>query len=145
MTHRKEENTINFNYDHWQNRLNELRETCQIPGTSLAVLADGKIHELASGLLHRGTGVDATTDSLFQVGSITKVYTATLVMQLVDSGELDLDTPLKEVLPEFMVPEAETIMIRQLLSHASGLTIILQSTLVGGMIVWHATSKPLRR
>ncbi|APM39841.1 serine hydrolase domain-containing protein [Clostridium kluyveri] len=122
MSHKKEENTTKLNYYHWQNRLNELRENCQIPGASLAVLTDGKIHELASGVLHRGTGVDVTTDSLFQVGSITKVYTATLVMQLVDSGELDLDTPLKKIFPEFTVPEADAITIRQLLSHTSGLT-----------------------
>lgn len=66
--------------------------------------------------------MDVTTDSLFQVGSITKVYTAILVMQLVDSGELGLDTPLKDVLPEFTALGAEAITIRQLLSHTSGLT-----------------------
>lgn len=122
MSHINEKNTVKFNYDHWQNRLNELREACEIPGTSLAVFYNGKIHELASGVLHKGTGVEATTDSLFQVGSITKVYTATLIMQLIESGELDLNTTLKEVLPEFGVPEAEVITIGQLLSHTSGLT-----------------------
>jgi CubicO group peptidase (beta-lactamase class C family) len=122
-SHRKnEENTMIFDHDHWQKRLNELRATYHIPGASLAVLVDGKIHELASGVLHRGTGVDVTTDSLFQVGSITKVYTAILVMQLVDSGELGLDTSIKDVLPEFTVPGSEAITIRQLLSHTSGLT-----------------------
>ena len=45
----------------------------------------------ASGILNLGTGVEATTDSLFQIGSITKVWTATLAMQLVDEGLLDLD------------------------------------------------------
>jgi CubicO group peptidase (beta-lactamase class C family) len=116
---------MTFNVDHWQARLDDLRSTHHVPGATLAVLADGEIHELASGLLHRGTGVEATNDSVFQLGSIAKIYTATLVMQLVEAGELDLDAPVIDVLPEFSVadPEAtKAITIRQLLSHTSGLT-----------------------
>jgi CubicO group peptidase (beta-lactamase class C family) len=96
-----------------------------VPGAALAVLVDGRVHDLASGVLHRGTGVEATADSVFQLGSLAKVYTATLVMQLVDEGKLDLDAPVKDVLPDFAVadPEAtKTITARQLLSHTSGLT-----------------------
>ncbi|TLS46339.1 beta-lactamase family protein [Streptomyces montanus] len=114
-----------FSLDHWQARLDRLRAAHHVPGASLAVLAGGRIHELASGLLHRGTGVEATADSVFQVGSLAKIYTATLVMQLVDAGKLDLDAPVKDVLPDFAVgdPEAtETITARRLLSHTSGLT-----------------------
>jgi CubicO group peptidase (beta-lactamase class C family) len=116
---------MTFDLDRWQARLDDLRATHHVPGATLAVLADGEIQELASGLLHRGTGVEATTDSVFQLGSIAKVYTATLVMQLVEAGELDLDTPVVDVLPEFSVadPDAtKAITIRQLLSHTSGLT-----------------------
>ncbi len=82
-------------------------------------------HELASGVLHRGTGVEATTDSVFQMGSIAKLYTATLIMRLAESGELDLDAPVVDVLPEFSVADPEvagTITTRRLLSHTSGLT-----------------------
>ncbi|GGD89215.1 serine hydrolase domain-containing protein [Paenibacillus nasutitermitis] len=114
-----------FNPAHWQERLDRLRAANHVPGASLAVLINGEIYELASGVLHRGTGVSVTTDSVFQVGSITKIYTATLVMQLAESGELDLDAPVIDVLPEFETPDkraTETITIRQLLSHTSGLT-----------------------
>ncbi|MCG5220161.1 serine hydrolase domain-containing protein [Streptosporangium sp. KLBMP 9127] len=114
-----------FSPDHWQARLDELRAACHVPGATLAVLVDGNIHELASGLLHRGTGVEATTDSVFLAGSIAKVYTATLIMQLADSGRLDLDAPVVDVLPEFATPDAEatkTITTRQLLSHTGGVT-----------------------
>lgn len=113
---------LDFNHSHWQERLDKLRAACHIPGASLAVLVNGEIHELASGVLHRGTGVEATTDSLFQIGSISKVYTAILVMQLVESGELNLETPVKDILQEFDIPGAETITIRHLLSHSSGMT-----------------------
>lgn len=109
----------------WQNRLDDLRATYHVPGASLAILADGEIHEFASGVLHRGTGVEATPDSVYLLGSIAKVYTATLVMTLVDEGKLDLDAPVVSILPEFATadPEAtKTITPRQLLSHTSGLT-----------------------
>lgn len=116
---------MTFSPTHWQSRLDALRAAHHVPGATLAVFAEGRIHELASGILHRGTGVEATTDSVFQLGSIAKLYTATLVMQLAAAGELDLDAPVIEVLPEFRVadPEAtKAITTRQLLSHTSGLT-----------------------
>ncbi|WP_052407785.1 serine hydrolase domain-containing protein [Allokutzneria albata] len=84
------------------------------------MLADGEVHELASGVLHRGTGVAVTTDSVFQLGSVAKVYTATLVMQLVNAAELGLDAPVASVLPGFRVADAEatrTVTVRQLLNH----------------------------
>lgn len=118
-------NTVTWDAGRWQTRLDELRAAHHVPGAVLAILVDGEIHELASGVLHRGTGVETTTDSVFQLGSIAKIYTATLVMRLAETGELDLDAPVVEVLPEFETidPEATgTITVRQLLSHTSGLT-----------------------
>lgn len=115
----------NLDLAHWQARLDALRAKHHVPGASLALLVDGTVHELASGVLHRGTGVEATTDTVFQMGSIAKVYTATLIMQLAESGELDLDAPVVDVLPEFSVADPEAtraITTRQLLSHTGGLT-----------------------
>ncbi|MEU7578476.1 serine hydrolase domain-containing protein [Streptomyces sp. NPDC041068] len=114
-----------FDLAHWQTRLDELRAAHHVPGATLAVLVEGEIHELASGVLNRRTGVEATTDSVFQSGSIAKIYTSTLIMRLADAGELDLDAPVKEILPEFETADEEatrTITTRQLLSHTGGLT-----------------------
>ncbi|MEU9337977.1 serine hydrolase [Streptomyces sp. NPDC048290] len=111
--------------DRWQARLDQLCAEHHVPGASLAVLVDGTVHELASGVLHRGTGVAATTDSVFQMGSIAKIYTATLVMRLAEEGRIDLDAPVTDVLPEFSVADPEAvglITVRRLLSHTSGLT-----------------------
>lgn len=113
-----------FDRAHWQHHLDLLRSRYHVPGAALAVLVDGEIHELASGVLHRDTGVQVTADSVFQSGSIAKVYTATLVMQLVDSGELRLDTRVVDVLPDFSVADDEvtkTVTVGQLLSHTSGI------------------------
>ncbi len=88
-----------------------------------AVLADGEVVDGAAGVLSKATGVDATADSVFQIGSITKLWTATLVMQLVDEGKLDLDVPVRTYLPEFKIGDeaaAAVITTRQLLTHTSG-------------------------
>lgn len=94
-----------------------------VPAASVAVVVDGEIVEHAVGLLSTATRVEATTDSVFQIGSITKVWTATLVMQLVDEGLVDLDAPIRRYVPEFAVGDesaAAAITVRQLLSHRSG-------------------------
>jgi len=115
---------MTFDHVRWQARLDELARVHRVPGAVLAVLEDGRVHELATGVLHRGTGVETTVDSLFQIGSISKVYTATLVLRLAETGRLDLDAPVVEVLPEFAVADAaaaKSVTVRQLLNHTSGI------------------------
>ena len=109
---------------HWQERLALLADKHGVPGANLAILADGEVTDTAYGVLNLRTKVEATPDSLFQIGSITKVWTATLVMQLVDEGLLDLDEPVVKYLPEFKVADAEvtkTVTTRHLLAHSSGI------------------------
>jgi CubicO group peptidase (beta-lactamase class C family) len=95
-----------------------------VPGATLAVLADGQVRTEAAGVLNVETGVEATPDSLFQTGSVTKSYTATVIMGLAEEGKLDLDAPVVDVLPEFRVADPEvtwTVTPRHLLSHTSGI------------------------
>ncbi|BFU47640.1 serine hydrolase domain-containing protein [Krasilnikovia sp. MM14-A1004] len=94
-----------------------------VPGAAIAVGLGGELAEAATGVVNRGTGVEATTDSVFQIGSVTKLWTAALVMQLVDEGLVDLDAPVRRYLPEFGVIDAaasETVTVRHLLSHTGG-------------------------
>lgn len=107
-----------------QMKLNDLLEKHGVVGASVAVLHDGRIDAAASGILNLATGVEATTESLFQIGSITKVWTATILMQLVDEGALDLDLPLTTYLPELKFAETtatEQVTTRHLLAHTSGI------------------------
>lgn len=104
-------------------RLPELLRENEVPGAAIAVYADGEVFDFASGVLSKATGVEATTGSLFQIGSITKVWTATLVMQLVDDGLIELDAPVQKYLPDFALADqtaASTLTVRQLLSHTAG-------------------------
>ncbi len=97
----------------------------KVPGASLAVLSNGRIRATsAAGVVNIDTGVKTTPDSVFQIGSISKPHTATLIMQLVDKGLVSLDAPVSEYLPEFRVARydiSRAVTIRQFLSHTSGI------------------------
>jgi CubicO group peptidase (beta-lactamase class C family) len=102
--------------------LDKLAVEHDVPGAVLAVMDGGELWDSATGVLNRTTGVETTTDSLFQIGSITKVYTATLVMQLVDEEKVDLDKPLVAYMPGLRLddPDASAITARHFLTHTSG-------------------------
>ncbi|MEO3799522.1 serine hydrolase domain-containing protein [Nonomuraea sp. B1E8] len=104
-------------------RLATLAGRHRVPGAALAVLHGGAVAEAATGVLNTRTGVEATPDSVFQIGSVTKTWTATLVMQLVDEGRLDLDRPIRDHLPEFALADedaAAAVTPRHLLTHTAG-------------------------
>ena len=113
---------------HWQQRLSRLAERHKVPGAQLGILRIGtnsdELVEAAHGVLHVRTGVPVRTDSLFQIGSITKVWTATVAMALVDEGLLALDAPVTEVLPELRLANpnvTKSVTLRHLLTHTSGI------------------------
>ncbi|WP_084821019.1 MULTISPECIES: serine hydrolase domain-containing protein [unclassified Leucobacter] len=109
--------------DHLAARLPELLAEHGVPGASLAVAIGDETITVAAGVLNLRTGVPVTSDAVFQIGSVTKVLTATLAMRLADEGRLDLDATVRSILPEFALADAaaaERITVRQLLCHSSG-------------------------
>jgi CubicO group peptidase (beta-lactamase class C family) len=112
-----------FTADELQQKLSELIQAHNVPGAQLAVLDGDEIVETAAGVLSLRTNCPVTADALFLPGSIGKLYTATLIMMLVDAGELDLDATLRSYLPAFVVQDehaAATVTLRHLLTHTSG-------------------------
>ncbi|GAA4708044.1 serine hydrolase domain-containing protein [Nocardioides conyzicola] len=104
-------------------RMPALLEKYGVPAAAWGVLADGAVFDGAAGVLNKATGVEATPDSVFQIGSITKLWTSTLVLQLVDEGKVDLDVPVRTYLPDFRIGDeasAAVITTRQLLTHTAG-------------------------
>ena len=78
------------------------RSGTSVPGAQLGILRyspgrEDELVEAAYGTLNLATGIPGDHDSVFQIGSITKVWTATVVLQLVDEGLVELDTPVVEV------------------------------------------------
>jgi CubicO group peptidase (beta-lactamase class C family) len=109
---------------HWQRRLAELVAEHGV-GASLGILRNGKLAaEVAAGWAHSGAKIEATTDTVFQIGSISKAWTTTVAMALVDEGLLNLDSPVVDVLPELKLADAEVagkVTVRHLMTHTSGI------------------------
>jgi CubicO group peptidase (beta-lactamase class C family) len=110
--------------EHWAARLHDLATEEEVQGAALGVWVDGQESVAAHGLLNAATGVSATPDALFQIGSITKVWTTTMIMQLIDEGRLSLDTTVAEILPGVRLGREDAsaeVRIRHLLTHTSGI------------------------
>src|SRR6202046_5410900 len=108
----------------WTARLGELARQARVPGAALGIWADGQETLAACGVLNRATRVRVSTDSVFQVGSITKLWTATMIMQLVDEGLLSLDTTVAQALPGVRLGAADLadqVTVAHLLTHTSGI------------------------
>ena len=98
-------------------------EEFSVPGASLGVFFDGEEETAALGVTSIEHPLDVTPDTLFQIGSITKTFTATAIMRLVERGDVDLDAPVRTYLPEFRLSDedvAARATIRQLLTHTGG-------------------------
>jgi CubicO group peptidase (beta-lactamase class C family) len=102
-----------------------LMSTYDVPGAALALVKDGRI------VLERGYGfrdlaahAPVTTATLFNIGSISKSFTALGIAQLVDQHQLDLDMSVTRYVPNLRLSDpqaAQAMTLRQLLSHTSGL------------------------
>jgi CubicO group peptidase (beta-lactamase class C family) len=117
-------------HDSWRARITHLLEANGTPGVQVGVLAIGEtpadddLRVLSAGITNLATGVEVDDHTLFQYGSISKVWTTTLIMQLVDDGLLALDDRVADVLPDFRIQDAhatERITVRHLLTHTSGI------------------------
>lgn len=103
--------------------IREQKARWTVPGVVIGVLRDGEREIRAYGVASLETGYPVRPDTLFPIGSIGKVYTAALVMTLVDEDKLDLDAPVITYLPELRLADArarDTVTLRQLLSHQGG-------------------------
>jgi len=93
----------------------------QIPGLSLAIVRDGKV-ELARGygMADLELSVPARPGTVYEIGSITKQFTAAAVMQLVEEGRIALDGKITKLVPG--LPGAwDGVTVRHLLTHTSGI------------------------
>jgi len=95
-----------------------------VPGAAVGLLRQGETDLRAYGMANLETKQPVSPQTLFQIGSISKVFTTTLVMQLVDEGKLDLDAPVATSLPDLKLADEAArrgVAMRHLLSHTSGI------------------------
>ncbi len=106
--------------------IEEQRSYHHLPGVAIGVVHDQElVWAKGYGSRDLATGAPVTPETVFRVGSITKLFTATAVMQLRDAGKLRLDDPVARHLPWFEVKSSfegePEITVRHLLTHTSGL------------------------
>lgn len=105
-----------------QERLAELCGT-NVPGAAVALTDGTDVIEVTHGVTSLRTQQPVTPATMFQVGSITKIYTATIVMALIEQGKLALEAPVQTYLPWFALSDSDTaatVTVRHLLTHTSG-------------------------
>ncbi|MDH3732691.1 MAG: beta-lactamase family protein [Gemmatimonadota bacterium] len=100
-----------------------------VPGVSVAVIEDGKIAWARGyGVLQAGGSDPVDVETVFSVGSVSKIGTAAATLRLVNAGELDLDRPVNDYLTTWQVPENDLtreapVTLRRIMSHTAGLTV----------------------
>lgn len=111
-----------------------------VPGVVLSVrLADGSSWTGASGLADRDAGVAMEPAMRVRIGSLSKMFTAVVALQLVEEGVLKLDAPVATWLPD-LLPDGDRILVRHLLQHTSGLYDYLEDR----RLVAEAYAEPAR-
>jgi CubicO group peptidase (beta-lactamase class C family) len=94
-----------------------------IPGASLGILFEGEEEGAVLGVTSIENPLEVTPDTFFQIGSITKTFTATALMRLEERGDAELDAPVRIYLPEFRLSDEDVsarVTVRQLLTHTGG-------------------------
>lgn len=99
--------------------LSEMHVSMNLPSIAVSIEVDGEIYNYCSGAANLQTGEDRILDSQFRIASISKTFTATLILMLVDEGLMNTEDLLITYLPDF--PNAENIRIKDLLMMRSGI------------------------
>jgi CubicO group peptidase (beta-lactamase class C family) len=105
-------------------RIADLLAEYRIPSAAVGVLRDGEVTAFAVGAADVATGRPATTGTVYQIGSMTKTWTALAFLQLVGEGRADLDEPVRDHLPGFRVADPRVtaeVTPRHLLNHTHGI------------------------
>jgi len=101
--------------------MNALYKNGQFNGTILVKKNRTVIYERAFGLADRSWDIKNTVDSKFLIGSVSKSYTALMVLILVDEGLIDLDATINTYIPQYEGPGKNKATIHQMLTHTSGI------------------------
>jgi len=122
-------------------RVNRLMNKYDLPSVVVALIDDQDvIYKQAYGLANLETKTPATLDTVYKLGSITKLFTGIEIMRMYEEGMVGLDTPVTEYLPYFSITSrfssSEPVTIRSILAHRSGLPRN------GTLLSWYWEARP---
>lgn len=95
----------------------------KIPGLAIGLWHKGKEHTAGYGVTSVENPLPVTSDTLFQVGSISKTFTGTMLMQLAEQGKINLDAPVRKYIKDLKLRDesvAKQVTTRHLLTHTGG-------------------------
>jgi CubicO group peptidase (beta-lactamase class C family) len=95
----------------------------QVPGAAIGLLAGDREEHATVGLASLSSMRPVTPETLFQIGSLSKTYTATVIWRLIDEGALALDKPVRTWIPDLTLMDEEVaakLTIGNLLDHSAG-------------------------
>jgi CubicO group peptidase (beta-lactamase class C family) len=95
----------------------------KVPGVAIGVYHKGKEYTAGFGVTSIQHPLPVTADTLFQTGSVSKTFTGTVFMQLVEQGKVDLDLPAKRYIKDLKLRDKtveKKVTVRQLLTHMGG-------------------------
>lgn len=126
-----EDVVVDPKYDSIRTAIESERKKLGAPGVAVAILEGGKV-TFASGFGSKDPESDdpVLSSTLFRIGSVNKVLTATALLQLVDSGDIDLQEPITQYLPNLTFAKdptwAPSIQVKHLITHESALVDFLE-------------------
>jgi CubicO group peptidase (beta-lactamase class C family) len=106
-----------------EERLAEAAQRLGVPGAAVGLYADGQEDYVYHGVTSVENPLPVDASTLFQIGSTTKTYTATVLMMLVERGLVDLGAPVRSYVPELRLRDeaaARSVTVLQLLNHTAG-------------------------
>ncbi|MGB7841664.1 MAG: serine hydrolase domain-containing protein, partial [Salinimicrobium sp.] len=101
--------------------LNKYHDYGQFNGSVLVANEGEVIFADGYGMANMEYDIPNAPDTKHRLGSITKQFTAALILQLVEQGKLELDQPISKYLPDYKGPAANKVTIHHLLTHSSGI------------------------
>lgn len=125
----------------WERVSDSILATSKVPGMIVGIWAPDRdlVWVKGKGIANMATGEKPGPSMKYRIGSITKTYSYTVLLQLVDSGKIDLSDKLKKFIPDF--PKADSITIRMLCNHTSGIYDFTET------VTWRISlmNEPLRK
>ena len=104
-----------------------------IPALSIAIVDDQQIvWAQGFGMADPKQQIPATAETVYRIGSVSKLFTDIGIMQRVERGEINLDAPVTDYLPDFRPtnPFGKPITLRELMSHRSGCCVSRRSEII---------------
>lgn len=104
-------------------RIEAAMQRYHVPGVAVAVFYKGREYVRGYGKTNVDRPVAVDGETLFRIGSITKTFTGTTMMRLVEQGKVNLDAPVRSYLPGLQLADesvARRVTVRQILNHSAG-------------------------